>query len=101
MGIGLNSFSLIVIGIKGFDFGKNNSIKLLNSSTQMTIFGGYQFGNIEYIIGLQSTEYKVSGNFSKPPPSYQGTLVQGMKTENYKFSTYRISSPMVGIGYLF
>ena len=86
---------------KSFDLGKNNSIKLLNSSTQMTIFGGYQFGNIEYIIGLQSTDYEVSGNFSKPPPSFQGTPVQGLKTENYKFSTYRISSPMLGIGYLF
>ena len=84
-----------------FDWEKSKSIKLLKSSKQMTIFGGYQVDNIEYIIGLQSTDYKVSGNFSKPPPSYQGTLVQGMKTENYKFSTYRISSPMLGIGYLF
>ena len=58
---------------KGFDFGKNNPIKLLNSSTQMTIFGGYQVGNIEYIIGLQTTDYKVSGNFQKkcPPDSFQ------------------------------
>ena len=81
----------------GFDLGKNNSIKLLNSSTQMTIFGGYQHGNIEYIIGLQSTDYKVSGNFSKT--SYPGRSDE--RTENYKFSTYRISSPMIGIGYLF
>ena len=84
-----------------FDWEKSKSIKLLQSSKQMTIFGGYQIDNIEYIIGLQSTDYKVSGNFSKPPVIFQGTPVQGQKTENYKFSTYRISSPMIGIGYLF
>ncbi|SVE63288.1 uncharacterized protein METZ01_LOCUS516142, partial [marine metagenome] len=34
-----------------FDWEKSKSIKLLNSSKQMTIFGGYQIDNIEYIIG--------------------------------------------------
>ena len=89
---------------KGFDFGKNNPIKLLNSSTQMTIFGGYQVGNIEYIIGLQTTDYKVSGNFQKkcpPDSSSSNGCYSFFKDENFKFNTYRISSPMVGIGYLF
>jgi hypothetical protein len=75
-----------------FDREKSKSIKLLKSSNQMTIFGGYQRDNIEYIIGLQSTEYKVSASFNQCYTTCSG---------NYSFSNYKILSPMLGIGYLF
>jgi len=81
-----------------FDWEKSKSIKLLKSSKQMTIFGGYQIDNIEYIIGLQSTDYEVSATFNNC--SIHNTTKIRM-CGNYKFLNYKILSPMIGIGYLF
>ena len=82
-----------------FDWEKSKSIKLLNSSKQMTIFGGYQIDNIEYIIGLQSTDYEVSATFNKCFIE-RNTNIRNCNY-NYKFLNYKILSPMIGIGYLF
>ncbi len=82
-----------------FDWEKSKSIKLLNSSKQMTIFGGYQIDNIEYIIGLQSTDYEVSATFNNCY-IHQNTNIRHCN-RNYKFLNYKILSPMIGIGYLF
>ncbi len=81
-----------------FDWEKSKSIKLLNSSKQMTIFGGYQIDNIEYIIGLQSTDYEVSATFNNCYIHYN---TNNEICQNYKFLNYKILSPMIGIGYLF
>ena len=81
-----------------FDWEKSKSIKLLNSSKQMTIFGGYQIDNIEYIIGLQSTDYEVSATFNSCYIHYN---TNNEICQNYKFQNYKIISPMIGIGYLF
>jgi hypothetical protein len=81
-----------------FDWEKSKSIKLLNSSKQMTIFGGYQIDNIEYIIGLQSTDYEVSATFNN---CYIHPNTNISNCNNYKFLNYKILSPMIGIGYLF
>ena len=82
-----------------FDWEKSKSIKLLKSSKQMTIFGGYQVDNIEYIIGLQSTDYEVSATFNNCY-IHQNTNIRHCN-RNYKFLNYKILSPMIGIGYLF
>ena len=82
-----------------FDFEKSKSIKLLKSSKQMTIFGGYQVDNIEYIIGLQSTDYEVSATFNNCY-IHPNTNIRYCN-RNYKFLNYKILSPMIGIGYLF
>ena len=82
-----------------FDWEKSKSIKLLKSSKQMTIFGGYQVDNIEYIIGLQSTDYEVSATFNNCYIEHN-TNIRNCNY-NYKFLNYKILSPMIGIGYLF
>ena len=82
-----------------FGWEKSKSIKLLKSSKQMTIFGGYQFDNIEYIIGLQSTDYEVSATFNRCYIEYNTNI----RNCNYNFTlnNHKILTPMIGIGYLF
>jgi len=83
-----------------FYYDKNVKMKLSNSSTHFTIFGGYQINNIEYSFGIQSTNYNIVNEeyelCSNDYYSSDSRCYSGDKLEDVN-----ILSPLIGIGILF